>query len=577
VALALSRRQAAPEFLPVRARRPNWPQIGLVVLILALGFYVIYPLLLILLNSFNTAGVGHAATYGLRNWIDAWTAGGIVQALLNTLALAACYQVISFALATGLAWTLARTDVPAARQLEFMFWLSMFVPVLSTTLGWMLLLDPHAGLVNQLAAHVAGGPPGLFNIYSFWGIVWVQLMTHAISFKVMLLTPAFRNMDSALEEAGRASGASQWTTVLRVTLPVMTPMLAIVFLLGLVRLFESFEIEQLLGVPFGFYVYSTKIVQLVRGDPPQLGQAAALGSITLLLLLFAVPLQRRLTMRRSYTTLGGRMRPAPIELGRWRWPVFAATALLAVLLVLVPVASVIAASFMTRFGFFNLPWTTAHWRQAFTDSVFLLSLKNTVVVSLSTALAGVFLFSLVAYVIVRARGLWGRGPLDAIAWVPSVIPGALAGLGLLWMFLTTPVFEPFYGSLFLLVVACLLGMVTFGTQTFKAALLQMKAEMEEAARTSGASWARSYVRVVLPLLAPTLVAVGTLMFLFTANVTSNIIMLSSSSTRTLSLLTLELVRDGVPETAAVTVIIITAMTACMALVARAVGQDRLVR
>jgi len=71
------------------------------------------------------------------------------------------------------------------------------------------------------------------------------------------------------------------------------------------------------------------------------------------------------------------------------------------------------------------------------------------------------------------------------------------------------------------------------------------------------------------------VAVGTLMFLFTANATSNIIILSSSSTRTLALLTLELVRDGVPEVAAVTVIIITAMTACMALLARALGHDRL--
>ncbi|MFI5268483.1 MAG: ABC transporter permease, partial [Chloroflexota bacterium] len=407
MALALSRRRAAARSLRALGPRLNWAQIGLIVLILALGFYVMYPLLLILVNSFNTAALGQAPAYGLQNWTDAWTASGIAQALVNTLALAACYQAISFALATGLAWVLARTDVPAARQLEFMFWLSMFVPVLSTTLGWMLLLDPHAGLVNQLAARFTGSPPGLFNVYSFWGIVWVQLMTHAISFKVMLLTPAFRNMDSALEEAGRASGASQWTTVIRVTLPVMTPMLAVVFLLGLVRLFESFEIEQLLGVPFGFYVYSTKIVQLVRGDPPRLGQAAALGSITLLLLVAAAPLQRWLTTRRSFATVGGRMRPALIQLGLWRWPVFAVTALLTLLLVFVPVASVITASFMTRFGFFNLPWTGAHWRQAFTDSVFLLSLKNTLIVSLSTAVGGVLIFSLVAYVIVRARALWG--------------------------------------------------------------------------------------------------------------------------------------------------------------------------
>src|SRR5438093_1490557 len=184
----------------------------------------------------------------------------------------------------------------------------------------------------------------LFNIYSFWGIVWVQLMAHAISFKVMLLTPAFRNMDAALEEAGRTSGADQWRTLIRVTLPVMTPMLAIVFLLGLVRLFESFEVEQLVGVPFGFYVYSTKIVQLVRSDPPQLSQAAALGSLTLVLLLIAAPLQRWLTMRRSFAVVGGRMKPALIELGILRWPVFAVTGAMTLLLVVVPTASITAAS-----------------------------------------------------------------------------------------------------------------------------------------------------------------------------------------------------------------------------------------
>jgi iron(III) transport system permease protein len=405
-------------------------------------------------------------------------------------------------------------------------------------------------------------------------MIWVMSLG-STSFIFLLVVNALRNMDASLEEAGRMSGASQWTTLTRVTLPVMTPMLGIVFLLGLLRLFESFEIEQLLGVPFGFYVYSTKIVQLVRGDPPQLGQAAALGSITLVLLLIAAPLQRWLTGRGSFATLSSRMQPATIDLGVWRWPVFVLTCVLTALLVLLPMASVIAASLMTRFGFFNLPWTGAHWQQAFTDSVFLLSLKNTVIVSLSVAASGVLIFSLVAYLLVRRHALRGRGALDIVTWMPSIIPGALAGLGLLWMFLTVPIFTPFYGSLFLLVVACLLGMVTFGTQTFKAALLQMNAEMEEAAWTSGAGWFRGYLRVTLPLLAPTLVAVGTLMFLFTANATSSIIMLSSTSTRTLSLLTLELVRQGVPETAAVTVIIITAITTGLALVARAVGHQRI--
>jgi len=570
-----------PQAMPARTlglslpRVATWRQVGMLALIFGLGYYVLYPLALILINSFNVAKIGQPAVYGTDTWVQAWQTEGILRAIINTLLLAGCYQLISFPVAALIALVLARTNIPGSRRLEFLFWLSFFIPSLSTTLGWILLLDPHTGLINTWIAGLFRTQPGLFNIYSFWGIVWVHLMSHAVSFKVMLMTPAFRNMDTNLEEAGRMSGASNWSTFLRVTLPVMTPALVIVFMLGLVRLFESFEIEQLLGVPFGFYVYSTEIVQLVRGDPPQLAQAAALGSITLVLLAIAAPIQRRLTTKRSYAVVSGRMQPSKIDLGMWRWPIFAGVLLLCLSLTLLPVLSVVAASLMTRFGFFNLPqpWTLAHWQQAFTDSVFVLSVKNTLTVSFSVAIVGAILYSLVAYVIVRGKDLWGRGVLDLVAWVPSVIPGALAGLGLLWMFLTTPVFTPFYGSMVLLIAACLLTGTTLATQTFKATLLQLKTELEEAGRMSGASWLGTYVRVVLPLLGPTMIVVGTLLFLFSANATSSIIMLATSKTRTLSLLTLEFVRDGLREPAAVTTVIITIITASLALIARNLNKE----
>jgi iron(III) transport system permease protein len=434
------------------------------------------------------------------------------------------------------------------------------------------MLDPRSGVVNQLVSGVFGLPRGLFNIYSFWGIVWVHLMSHELSFKVMLLTPAFRNMDAALEESSRTVGAGQWKTLLRVTLPVLTPPLVIVFMLGLVRLFESFEIELLLGVPFKFYVYSTKILDLVRDEPPKMAQATALGSITLILLLIVAPLQRWLTTRRNFTTITSKMRPALIDLGRWRWPVFGLVLLLGAMLVLVPIFSVIAASFMTRFGFFNLPqpWTMAHWSRAIHDSVFERSIRNTLAIGLIVAIVGPLLFSLVAYMIVRVR-VWGRGALDLIVWVPSVMPGALAGLGLLWMFLGIPIFNPLYGTLALLIIATMMGGVTFATQTLKASLLQLGSELEEASRTSGANWLRAYVRIVLPLLAPTLMVVATLKFLFATNDTSRVILLATSDTRTLSLLTIDYVREGLRESAAVTSVIVTILTVGVALIARRLG------
>ena len=545
----------------------------MVLLILALGCYLIYPLFLILLNSFNVARIGQPPVYSLQAWAEAWSSPGLLQSLWNTFAVAFWYQAIAFPIGVLLAWALARTNVPWARGWEFMFWLSFFLPSLATVLGWILLLDPRVGLINQALAGLGLSGSLSFNIYSFWGIVWVHLMSHAVSSTVMLLTPAFRNMDSALEEASWISGGTSWRTVLRITLPIMTPPLVIVFMLALVRLFESFEIELLLGVPFGFYVYSTRIVDLVRQQPPELGQATALGSVTLLLLLVAAPIQRWLTTRREYVTISGRMRSSPIALGRWRWAVFGLFALVTVLLVLVPLVSVLLASFMTRFGFFDLPrpWTLANWQRAFVDPVFSRSLQNTLILGGAAAIVGPLLLCAVAYVVARARSVRGRGLLDVLLWIPSVIPGALAGLGLLWMFLGVPFLNPLYGTIFLLVIASIMSGITLATQVLKASLLQLGRELEDASRMSGASWPITYVRIVLPILAPTLIVVGTLKFLFAANATSSIILLATSETRPLSLLTLDYVREGLRESAAVTSLIIAALTTVLALVARRFG------
>jgi iron(III) transport system permease protein len=553
--------------------RPNWKQLGMLALIGATGFYVVYPLLLILLNSFNVAPLGQAALYSPQAWVTAWNTAGLWSALWNTLGLAFWYQAISFPISIVLAWLIARTNLPWANRLEFLFWLSFFVPPLSTTLGWILLLDPRVGLLNQVAAGLLSQQVGPFNVFSFNGIVWVHLMSHAISSKVMLLTPSFRRMDSSFEEAGQMSGASALAVRLRITLPLLTPALVIVFMLGLVRLFESFEIELLLGVPIGFYVYSTKIVDLIHSTPPQIAQASALGSITLVLLVVAAPVQQWLTSGRDFTTVTGRMRPKVSDLGAWKWPTFAVVLLLALLLVVVPVAAVVSASLMTRFGFFALrqTWTLANWQSTFADSAFLVSLRNTLLVAASAAIIGTSVFSLLAYVVVKGRGVWGRNLLDFLLWVPSVVPGAIAGLGLLWMFVSVPIFQPLYGSFFIVALAVTAGGITLSTQILKVALLQISRELEEGARMSGASWRTTYIRIVLPLLAPTLVVVATLKFLFAVQATSNIILLANSNTQTLSLLTLSYVTQGQRETAAVVTVLVTLLTVSVAILARRLG------
>jgi len=540
------------------------------VLIGFMGFYVLYPLTLIVINSFNTATIAEPEVYGLDAWRKAFAEPGIWRSLWNSVKIGIVLQIIALPSGIFISWLLARTNIYGAGLFEFGFWISFILPNLATTFGWMLLLDPSTGLVNNWLRQL---PFGLnFDIYSFWGIIWAHVMANGISTKVMLMTPAFRRMDASLEEASRMSGASPFTTLLRITIPAMTPVIIVVFLLSVIRIFSSFETELLLGVPWGFYVYATKIVDLARQEPPLVNQAAALGSVILIFLVAFIPIQRRLIARRHFTTVTGQFKPKIIELGVWRIPATIFVGFVVFLLDVVPILSVFGGSFMTRFGFFNLPktWTTEYWRMALSDPRILQGLQNTLIIAFSAAIFGAFFFSLVGYILVRTK-FPGRGILDSICWLPSAIPGVLSGLGLLWMFLGTPFFRPFYGTLFLLVVASVLGGITLATQILKSNFVQLGNELEEASRMSGAGFWRTYFKVVFPLMAQTMVLVAVLKFMFAAQQTSSIILLATSETRTLSLLALDQVAAGYREVASITVIFIMLLTLGVALLARSFG------
>ena len=204
------------------------------VLLLVVGFLVLTPLALMILNSFQIARPGQPIVWGLEGWVKAFSTPGIIKAITNTFTLAITRQVIALLIGAFFAWLIARTDLPMKGLLEFFFWLSFFLPALPETMGWILLLDPKYGLLNQGLIGLGIVSQPLFNIYSFWGIVWAH-MGGTVSVKVMLLAPAFRNLDAALEESSRISGASGWHTFFHIIIPVMMPAILVTTILGIIR------------------------------------------------------------------------------------------------------------------------------------------------------------------------------------------------------------------------------------------------------------------------------------------------------------------------------------------------------
>jgi iron(III) transport system permease protein len=543
--------------------------------LLSLGYFLIWPIVLLLINSFNSTNdwFVEPRIWGLRHWENAFQRPGLLRSLGNSLLIWSLTIAFSFPIGVTIAWILARTRIPFSRTLEFMFWISYMVPALPTTIAWITLLDPDLGIINLAIKNIFRSEQGPFNIFSVPGIVWANLMGHGISIKVMLLTPAFRNMDATLEEAARVGGASTLRTLFKVTLPLMISPMILVFALQLLRVFQSFETEYLLGMPFGFYVYSTKIFTLIRDPIPNYGEATVLASITLLMIALIIPLQRWILERRRYTTITGSFRPGLTDIGHWNYVTFALVAVLLIFLTVGPLLVLVLGSFMTRIGYFVLGYTLDHWRFVLSDPVFLKALRTTFVLATTAAIISPLLFSVIGYILVRTR-LPGRGALDLMVWCSGAVPGILAGLGLLWVFIGTPVLNFLFGTLWALIIVVILQGKTTGVNIMKGVLLQVGADMEEAARVSGAGWIRTYFRIWLPLLMPTLILLAILNFVSAAGATSSIILLASRDTMTLSLMALELSSVAVSnrEAASIISIFIISFTVTGALIVTYFGQ-----
>ncbi len=537
------------------------------------AFLVLTPLLLMIFNSFQIAKPGEPVVYGLQGWQEVFTSAGTLVAIYNTFSLVITRQLIALVLGIFLAWLLARTDIPMRGWLEFMFWLSFFLPALPVTMGWILLLDPKFGLLNQwlLRLPFIHEPP--FNIYSFWGVVWAHLTATTLGIKVMLLTPAFRNMDAVLEESSRISGASALGTLVRIITPVMLPAILVTTILGIVRSLEAFEIELLLGVPIGLHVYSTKIHELVISVPPEFPPAMALSTAFLGILLLLMLFQRLAIGRRIYTTVTGRgfsRRLTP--LGRWKYPAFAMVLLIALVITIVPTSLLVIGTFMKLFGFFNIPepWTLDNWRGVLTDPVIYRSLWNTIFIGLGAGGVGILLYSIIAYIIVKTR-FAARGLLDILSWLPWSIPGILLGIALLWTFLGTKIFLPIYGTVYIMIIAMVIKSMPFGTQLIKSVMLQLGSELEEASRITGASSFYTYRRILFPLLFPALLTVGLVAFISAARDIGTVVLLATGRTRTLSLLMLDFATEAEFERATVVAVLIVLLVVVAAVIARCLG------
>lgn len=569
-AAAIAGRAPAAVTRPRVSGRVVW---GLAV-VAAIALFTVVPVAFVFVGSFNTADSGQAWRWGVSAWYQAFTTPRTLQAIGASFVLA-LRAPIAVIVGFVIAWLLVRVRIPGRSFIEFALWASFFLPGLPIAMGWILLLDPKFGLINEALKQLPFVKGPVFDVYSIAGILWVQLTLSTVPVMVILLAPALRQLDSAFEQSARMCGSGHLQTLRRIVVPILAPALLTALVAGLIRGLEAFEIEQLLGIPAGIYVYATRIYDLMNVQPPLFPQAMALSTFFLIVLFMLALVYQLYTEKRMYATITGRgvMFNATYS-GAWRYLASALCFLYLAVGILLPLSLLVLGSFMRLFGFFTVPnpYTTDQWGRVFRDPVFGLALRNSLFLGVSVALLGLLVYGLLAYVIVRSR-LAGRRMLSLLVWLPWAVPGILLGVALLWLMLTVPGLTLLYGTMGALVLALLVQSMPFGVQLLRTALGQVSNELELAARVCGAGWLHTYRKIVLPLIAPMLVSVAILTFIAVLRDISTTVLLAGASTRPLSLLMLEFARGGNMEAASCVGLILSLLAIGVALLARRIGRQ----
>lgn len=535
--------------------------------------FTAYPIGLLFVGSFQINPLGQPTAWGFDGWRMAFTDGSVPRALWNTFLLGGARVAITTVLSVFFAWVITRTDTPGKSFIEFMLWLGFFLPLLPMTLGWILLLDPNYGLINKLAVDWLGLARGPFNIYSYGGIIWAHL-AFSTCVRVILLTPAFKALDATLEEAAQVAGSNALTTLRRVTVPVLLPAVLATTMLSFIKSLESMEIEIVLGVPARIYVFSTLVWDYAHFQPPAYHAATALSSVFLVAIFGLIWLQRMLLGGRDYTTVSGRSYSVRVvSIGRWRWLSFAICIAFIAVMIVLPMAVLVMGTFMKAFGYFSIPdpWTLNNWSAALADPILARSLRNTLILGAGAGGLGGLLYAVLGYNIIRSR-LAGRHVLDFLAWLPWALPGVLIGLALLSATLGIgKAVTPIYGTLYLLILAIIVKETPLGTQIAKASVMQIGQELEESSAVSGASGARTFRKIVLPLLLPTVLATALVVFVSAVRDIPVVLLLSAPSSRPLSLLMLDYIGGAETEKATVIGVFIVLIIVTAALLVRLLG------
>jgi len=522
---------------------------------LVLALLTLVPLATLLIGSLRPDGLPSSPGWTLEHYAEVWGSAYDWRLLGSSLIFAAGSTLLAVILATALSWFLERTDLPGRNLFRAAIVMPMATPPLLLAIAWVLVLTPKIGIVTVALRPLFGPLDHWLDIYSMGGAIFVQALAY-VPTSVLMLSPAIRALDPALEEAALVAHANPRQVALRVALPMLRPALLSVMTILLIVGMLAFDVPAVIGIPGNVDLMSIEIFRLMTPPSgfPDYGTAAAMNSILLVVLTAGLVFYRRIIRQaaRFAAITGKGYRPAQIHLGRWRGAAVALVALYFVLSVLLPFLALLWASLIPYFAGFSAAMLAKASFIAYGDLFASARVQgaalNTALVAVAASGALILLALATAWFVLRARLRQGW-VLDVLTMIPMGVPALMIGIALVFAAFSLRG-VPLYGTIWLIAIGHLIAFLPVASRMMQSGLLQVSSELDEAGAVAGASALGAFRRILLPLLAPSIVAVLIWVLVHSVREFSIAVMLQSGRNSVVSTVLFNYWETGHPEHAA---------------------------
>ncbi|BAU72349.1 ABC transporter permease [Metapseudomonas furukawaii] len=529
----------------MNSRLPSiWHLLALCALALLLTF-LLWPLANLLFSSVFGAGAEGTGWSQLRD------DPSYLRALGNTLLLGCLVTACAGVLGVSLAYVTARFDFPGKALVAVLPVCTLVVPEVIVSQTWLMILGNNGLLTRILDEHLGLALP---SFYGWPGLVLVMSLVYYTYIYLGTLA-AIRGFDAQLEEAAQSLGTPPARARLQVMLPVVMPAVLASGLLVFTLAVGNFAIATLLGGKvqlLSVLTYLSFISEMGTNASLQ----SALATLSIAIVAGVLFLQRWLVSRKRYEIVQGRSAPAR-RLRGIRGLLLGGGTVLFILLSSLPLLMVLVSAFTQSRG------PVMQWGVFSLDNLGRVLLRNpepilnTLAYGALATLIGILLSVVISYLVIKKKNLLTPA-IDYLAMLPLAMSGTVLGIGLVMTFNTGPL--ALSGTAAILVVAFVIRRFPFGVRSASATLYNIPDSLEEASISLGVPPLRSFLKVVLPLMAPAVAAAAVLTWTTIVAELSASLVVYSAGRETITIQVFRLIETGLQGQAAAYGLILVLLT-----------------